>query len=250
MREQARTPAAPWPSYQSRNPHACTRAEPACDPAASASTWHFDAAAADHNLKPFKLPGIQFGRMKRRYASAMLAAVKSVAVATISASGRRSLRAFASICFRNISPNSSRPVVLGGRRLRNGCARQWASNFSEVFLAPPSDHPGRRSFCRRSTRHGRINNHVARTSVEGDHVPSLARGGRKGEIPDAADVLDDARADRVGEQHPIRKRHERRPLPACRHVAHAKVRDGRDPVRSAMTGFADLQRGGVFAFGR
>src|SRR6266850_1813085 len=43
-----------------------------------------------------------------------------------------------------------------------------------------------------------------------------------------AEVLEDARLFVVCEQRPIHIRHERRALPARRHVAHTKIRDSLD----------------------
>jgi hypothetical protein len=108
--------------------------------------------------------------------------------------------------------------------------------FGNLCPAPPSAHHGRKSVFRRSTA-ATVASMIMLPGPVSKAITSRQFGarGQKGEIPNAANVLDDARADRVGEQNPIRKRHERRPLPSRRHVAHAKIRDGGDPVRSAMT---------------
>ena len=134
-------------------------------------------------------------------------------------------------------------MVLGGRRRRNGCAISSASSFSETLAArrpaaiavkglPPVSQ----------RRHQRIHHHVARPGIERDHVVQLCPRRQKRQVADAADVLHDARPPVVGEQRPIRIRHQRRALPSRRHVAHAEIRHGRDarPLRDDRR-LADLQ---------
>ena len=63
----------------------------------------------------------------------MLAAVNAVAVAITSQEDRFKRFAFISSDRTKGSPNSSRPVVFGGRRARKGCVINSHSNLSETF---------------------------------------------------------------------------------------------------------------------
>ena len=90
--------------------------------------------------------------------------------------------------------------------------------------------------------HQRIYHHVSRPGIERDHVVQLCAERQKRQVPNAADVLNDARPRIIGKQHPICVRHQWGPLPSGCHVTHAEIghRCDTGPLRDNRR-LADLQ---------
>src|SRR5438094_6185161 len=94
-----------------------------------------------------------------------------------------------------------------------------------------------------------IDKHVARTRIKGPHRPKRTGCGKIGEVADAPDVDDGARAAGIGKEQVMQVGRERGPLSTYRHVPHSEVGhglDGRplgnDRWRSELKSRADLSK--------
>src|SRR2546425_8551264 len=101
----------------------------------------------------------------------------------------------------------------------------------------------------REMRDERVDEHVARASVEGEHVSRLRRRRDDGDVADAAKIQGDAPQLGVAKKKIVHVRDKRRALPAQRDVGRAKATVGGDARSGSDDGrLADLKgRGGGLA---
>ena len=96
--------------------------------------------------------------------------------------------------------------------------------------------------------HEGVDDHVAGAGVEGDDFFLARGGGDDGEVADAADVLEDARAGGVGEEDVVEEGDEGRALTSGGHVGGAEIGDDGDAGGGGDEGgFAELPGAGEAA---
>jgi len=72
----------------------------------------------------------------------------------------------------------------------------------------------------------RIQQHVAGSGVEGDHILRSAARRNRRKVGDSADVENDSSASRMAEEQVIEKRNQRRSLPSGGEIGRTKVTHG------------------------
>ena len=93
-----------------------------------------------------------------------------------------------------------------------------------------------------------VDDHVAGPGIEGDHCVGRSSGRNGSQVGDAADVLQNAPALRIGEEHIVQKRDQRSALAARQHVGRAEVRDHRNAqLRGDRLRLARLPRARKFS---
>src|SRR5438034_1499860 len=120
-----------------------------------------------------------------------------------------------------------------------------------MYLPPPCQPTvavKRFASLREMADHG-VDQHVAGTRIKGPHRPKRTGCGKIGEVADAPDVDDGARAAGIGKEQVMQVGRERGPLSTYRHVPHSEVGhglDGRplgnDRWRSELKSRADLSK--------
>ena len=123
-------------------------------------------------------------------------------------------------------PDSTIARVNATRRLRRTFLKKWMrQHFGQQFIGKvPARRPSAVLIvCLSAMAEGQddsIKNHVSRASVECNYLLQFRLRWQECQISDTADILHDSWPRFIGEERPIRKRHQRRALPPCRHIPH------------------------------